>query len=452
MQRSSGSCVCGVLVCVLLVMMGCTRYHYDLKMAVEENGQMRRTLTVVGTADQPNAISPRQLTSEDAQPLEQIYGVPPEILNGADRRFAATFQDSLPQDIGGAGRVFRWETSLGSVVTYRERFRGSYDFQSMIEERQQAISRLCELFAEWAKQEANVPVVGDEIQRFVNTTVKSDLLNATMMILLLETEKVSGFEHLFTPPGPARLHQFLIERGYLTDDMIPLFDRVQSVPDEQLSLAIRMLDLKRSETNAKPLRDLLPALKNAEALQASLNKFLVNTPEYQQREEKPEPTQVLMDLFMTTLGHPLRGGDVLGIRISAVVPPAETNGDWDEQAQQITWEARLEIPGEPVSRLLPTFCYARWANPNEGFQKSHFGRLIFKDKSLLGYVNWRMALTESEGEEWDRFLDTVTPATPITGQVFRFVFHTSESTPMTQASQLQRVRNLFQQAEESMIE
>jgi tRNA-Thr(GGU) m(6)t(6)A37 methyltransferase TsaA len=92
------------------------------------------------------------------------------------------------------------------------------------------------------------------------------------------------------------------------------------------------------------------------------------------------------------------GSDMVNVELHCHRKPYQTNGQWDEDNKQVTWSSRI------TTDRLPFICYAIIGEPNEAFQKEHFGRAILMDEPLVQYAFWYKGLTNEQKGEWDDFL------------------------------------------------
>ena len=176
-------------------------------------------------------------------------------------------------------------------------------------------------------------------------------------------------------------------------------------------------------------------------------------------EKKPEPAEAVADQPATPEPVPLSEPDMVEeivftksehkpVRLPAKIDFFET--DWPDRIDQIllayvfgadidyfgtgdALKAVLQIPTEPVwsnahvvdgTRLewsetiggmtlfrneMSTMLYAAWAEPQADFQFEKFGKLVLEGEDLAGYVSWHRQLKPHHAEEWDKFIDAITP-------------------------------------------
>jgi hypothetical protein len=137
--------------------------------------------------------------------------------------------------------------------------------------------------------------------------------------------------------------------------------------------------------------------------------------------------------------HLFEENDRLRVTLALASPPVFTNGKWDEKRKSIHWESALESAQK--ANGLPMFCYASWGEPNEPFQRQHFGEVILTGTNLLQYCFWRNGLNRSLAGEWEAYLSGLNPGTnwKIAISSFRFANETTNQP----AKSSEWVRQLF---------
>ena len=109
--------------------------------------------------------------------------------------------------------------------------------------------------------------------------------------------------------------------------------------------------------------------------------------------------------------------------------PVYTNGTWDSEQRELSWRA-VGREGCAAPQLL----FAIWAQPDDAFQRSRFGKVALTSESLAEYVQWRDGLGAAKRAEWDAFLESVRPGPELVEQLKRFRFAQPEpGTPPTSA-------------------
>ena len=122
--------------------------------------------------------------------------------------------------------------------------------------------------------------------------------------------------------------------------------------------------------------------------------------------QQPAPSEVVGDAFAELIepGFDLFGPtpDHLAVRLALPSPPIHSNGRWDEESKQVVWEADIE--DRTNAAHLPFSCYASWAQADEAYQITHFGKVVLTGEDLTRYCLWRHGQNAREGGEWDAFI------------------------------------------------
>jgi hypothetical protein len=402
---------------------GCIENEYDVEL-VPAGKSLERKLTVRRHGGNADVFAP-----DEAQRLAKEYDVAPHA-PAREHVFRGSFSGLMPSDVGGHGTFTRWETRLGSVDVYVERFRGNDDAAGMWQRRQRAADRLVELLADWLERELKGDLQRPALRQFLEEDFRRDLYNVSLYVwtlgLMDQTDEV---------PAPLmRALQYLVERGYFTPDDLPAIRR--AFDDGGRDDHQRLIALARRMIIARLPGDSQPALENfttPERLARSLRAFLETTGEYRKLERewqkaletdvnatRPDSldvaSELVSQLFMEGLYQP--GGDRLTVVLKTDRPPILTNGRWSADSASIKW-APTNVRGEG---LPPSFAYAVWDEPDEAAQRAHFGMIVLQEKMLFDYCTWYRGLTERERREWDALIDTLQPGPQLINDLEAFRF------------------------------
>ena len=425
----------GLTALVFIFAAGCTRYVYEIEL-VPNGSEIQRTVVAWESArDGGEGSKATPLPTSEVRRLEEVYEDKAE-MSGDRRRLSDTFNQEMPDDVGGSGRYTHWDTSLGSASFYVERFRGSDDAVQTVEDRLEAADLAVDMLSVFVDAEAVDSAHGKLLRDFARRSLRSDAKNLALLIW--------GFQaygtNLGTPEGefnlgPAgvRVIQFLVERDYVTLEEVARFASRQSELDEQQlwSVLARKLGLTTDEFVAA-----LPAVSARSRLEKAFSAALMGTDTYRrcltalpegEQIDPSDPTgpgQAFGDLVGTAAGFTLAEHDRLVVRLRLPEPPISTNGDLVGD-ETIEWGSDLAVPGNPALHALPMLCFAAWAEPNGESQIACFGRVRLEGGALGEYVFWRRGLDENEGIEWDAFLDTLTPEMNLGAELEGFRFSTT---------------------------
>jgi hypothetical protein len=216
---------------------GCTRHEYDIDME-PDGAAVKRTTRIKwrsdADADNPQDKSQKNTAFREAvQRLAKAYGEQPPESPGA--RFAASgrFATRLPDDVGGFGRFVRWESDLGSVVSYAERFRGDDDLYGAFQDTGASVDQIVDLVIGWTETEARGLADWMTVRAFLDGPFRRDLHNLALLswslnFLPMEPPKVGveareqpqpGAEsHMPTEPRKAAASEREIAAGKQADD------------------------------------------------------------------------------------------------------------------------------------------------------------------------------------------------------------------------------------------
>ena len=432
-----------------LLATGCARDVYLLEMTPDGDG-FHRQLTVwrerPSGSDGKTEIEP--ISAEQLARLEQLYTAPRTIEDGKKHVFAGRFTDRTPQDIGGYGSWLRYESPLGVVTSYGERFRGSDDLEQQLADRRVSVDRLVDLTIGWLHSEMGDDPDFARIKDFLDDTLRHDLKNVA----------VYAWTHQVTQPyrgGDQDLHEsihrlwkYFEQRDYLRPSDLPRWviavTTFDQHPQRFLEAVQRLLARKMGVTEGQPIPPGLEFLADAERVRRSLENHLRQTDEYQQAyakwraehpdaadEDAPSVFEFAGEKILAPIirgGSPLFGGAVdLEVRLYGGRKPSQTNGQWDPVSGQVTWQHHLDA--DP----LPAFSFAVWSDPNAEFQQAHFGRVLLSDEKLFHYVMWYNGLAAAERKVWDEFIDSCVPDSQLRARIeaFRFPEENADSAPLS---------------------
>lgn len=391
----------------ILILGSCARDEFHLDLVPQKN-LVERTLTI--RRDSSKSLKD---IDEEAKHLAKEYKVSVPV-PAARQTFEGRFAGRMPNDVGGHGTFARWETPLGSVTVYVERFRGDDDTAGILQRREGAARRLADILSDWLKSELKNEPGWPALQEFLQRRFPRDLVNVTLYAWSLRL--LDRPEDAASPV--VNLLQYLVERDYLTADEIPVirrgFEDAQREDFARLLTWIERLILIRMGNDLKPPPK-LKFLASKDRLQDSLRTHLATTDEYglmthawlekrksDPQAEKPDALEVVSGLLGQMFPGMIQlGGDRLGITLRTEQPPIYTNGKWSAETGMIRWQNQF-LPEEQMS---PLMVYAVSDEPDEVAQTAAFGETALRGKPLLDYCLWYRGLTDRERTEWDAFLN-----------------------------------------------
>jgi hypothetical protein len=439
--RTAGKCAFHkslplVLAAVALMLTGCPHYDYIVQLK-PQGSSIERTLTFYCADGVNTNTGVPNYRSFGAAELSAITALYPAggVTNDGGRYIArGEFTNQLPADVGGTGTYRYYATSLGEAGFYAERFRGNDDFAGMTERHFQSADRVTDLMMGWSQMELGREAGYSQLRRFLDVDFRRDLKNLSAYWwagTLAGVVKTNASEEYVV-----RFGQYLWEHGYFKTEEIPgLFRAVVENDSQMLPARIqRLVATKMGVPETNPVPASLAFLADEKTMESSCDRYLSGTELYRARlkqwkkakklkpdTKRPEPDDVLQDALadlaeFDVFGHP----DQLAVRLSLAAPPLHSNGQWDETRKQVLWET--DIVERTNATHVPFVCYASWAQPEEEFQKAHFGRTALTGDPLAQYCLWRNGVDAQHGAEWDTFISGLQPGGELMAKLDAFRF------------------------------
>ena len=427
-----------------LLVTGCPRNQYIVEMTPSGDG-LERTLTCWREDRAVNKTNVNYLDfpATNLASLTKLY--PNHQYEPQEQRhtFRGKFIGTTPSDVGGVGSFTRFVTSLGTVSIYSERFRGDDDLVGRLERGNRAADQVVDLLIGWFQAELGKESGFEQLRRFLDTQLRRDVKNVSLYIwqAVLAPECQKNVEETYG----FRIGQYLVERGYFKPTELPLaltfFD--SGVEHAQSPRFFQRLVARRlGVPETQPVPAALGFLARPQVMEHSWTNYLQTTDLYcdrlkrweQERKgdpklERPDPKDLVKDLIEPVFEFRFfASDDHLTVKLSLPVKPENTNGRWDPAARQVVWEAVLE---EDKPSKLPALCYALWNQPDEAFQKQHFGKIALKDEQLTEYVLSCMALEKGHAQEWNAFLSSLKPGSNLETKLSAFHFADEDLKPST---------------------
>ncbi|MFG0287624.1 MAG: hypothetical protein ACF8CQ_05605 [Rhodopirellula sp. JB044] len=389
---------------------------------------MRRSLTVWGETVSDEKASP--LSEAELDHFRQYYQVSYEHVEGDKHTFAGTFVGDMPDDVGGAGSYERFESQLGSMSLYSERFRGEDDLQASMQKRNEAVDHLVELLHHWAGNEISDPETRERLLVFIDNDLRDDLKNVAAYCwthaMLSDLDEQQVLQRLVV-----RVSQYLVERNYIAMQDTPrIFVALNSQDAQRYAEVLHDAMVRKL---GLPEGDTIAILGDSERLQSSLRESLRETSLYREElaryrkahpqsdEDDDEADEVdplgLLAKYALEATLPRSGSEwvVVKVNLRCGTEPYVTNGSWDDETRSVRWESTIDDDN------LPMLAYAGWSEPNERLQERCFGATVLSGERLAKYVLWYQGFSAVEREHWDSFLDDLNPATA-RGRIEEFAF------------------------------
>jgi len=400
------------ILAVLLSLTGCVQRVYEIRISPRADGEgWDRVLTVTENRTEKGA---------------EGKDVPKQ-----DRRVApTTFTRDIASDMGNAGSITTYATSLGTLSIYSERFRGQSAVATAMEARLLAASEAARLLGGWLMSEsANWPGAAN-LASWSEHELASDMRDLAVHVWLTGVDR-SGTRDPAHSAGWLRVTQFLTERGYLEPGELSQITRLLMGGAETESTHrwfIRMIARKAGDAAMVGGGDPPPFLRSWQASSESLENYLRQQPEFgvleaqlaseaklNQQQPLVDPKQVLGDylhamvdgmvpIFANEAGL---WSETLDLQVTVPVEPFATNGRWRADVGAVRWVTMVDGPDE--ESMYPFNAYAQWVVPNDAAQQRTLGSIAIRGVNLAKYCLWRTGLTEAEGQAWDDALASLHP-------------------------------------------
>lgn len=428
------------LAALAILVTGCPQNEYTLELTPHGRVIERKLVFYRADGAETNGTPKYQeFPSNELAAITALY--PPGGVTHEGERHTASgeFGGTPPSDIGGAGVYTNLTTSLGSAGYYLERFRGNDDLSAQEKKRLAAADQLADLVVGWSRAEFKGRPGYKNLRRFLDVDLRRDLKTGGLYSLVGGI--AASYSDRVAEEFIARFGLYLVERGYVRTEDTPLLAQALLGKDDSVGallvehlLVEHLVAAKLGVPSSSPMPEWLAFLADSKAFQASWEKFLSNTDTYRSRvrewekerklkpdAKKPEPSDVATDLFVALATSASSGqDDHLTVKLALPSAPDHTNGKWDDTRKQVVWDSALEAK-ESAARW-PVFGYASWSQPDDQFQREHFGRTILSGDNLLSYGIWRAGLSDARAGEWETFLSGLLPGGELTNKVATFEF------------------------------
>ncbi len=423
---------------VALIISGCEANHYEIEMT-PTGDTVQRELTCWRSRTANNKTDVVAFPEAELARIAAAYDAPVPGDRLKKHTFAGAFTGAMPEDVGGSGSYTYWNTSLGSVSAYVERFRGDDDLLANVEQRLAAADHIADLLIGWLASELQGEPGFAELREFLDKQFRRDLKNLSLYSWASGTtsvdEEAAQVEMIF------RAGKYLVERSYFTPDQLPALARaVEEIgrvgPAPLLAIVQRFAASKMGIANDQPIPASLQFFADPAALKASIDEYLRRTDDFQQaleawnREqttnpetEPPQPMSVLVELVTRAFlpSFHLGPSDQLSVKLAAASEPYLTNGQWDERDKQVRWSHEL-LSAESEQSKVPKLLYALVSRADERSQQAHFGRVVLDGSALGRYCLWHRGLAEREAKEWDEFVASLRPGDELSARLLAFRF------------------------------
>jgi len=462
---------------VLIAAAGCEEKIYEVELQPRGDKIERRlTLTRRDLRDHSN----KRLAQDDEPELKRIaqaYQTKTPSLPRAKASFSGTFGGVLPRDVGGDGHYVHWESPLGRVSIYVERFRGNDDIYSSLEARRQAVDSIVDLLVDWFESELRTEPDWPPLRAFLDKQFRTDLQNLSLLVWSTNVREIYESTDALAEVA-FRAAQYCVEKKYASYEETPILLReFQNASQRKNATALfarirRLLVLHANVASGSHAKLSLGFLADEQTVSASWQRYFMHTPYFKQHQAdvaaevqqqlgpgaaaaanklqqgkdgtgqggtlKPKPVDLSRweqttaeaefgNLFLQAFPisyHLLSDASRVRLRLQAPRKPFWSNGSWNAKESRVEWSpliAELAKPDREQRWDWPTLCFAAWDEPNEQGQKPIFGSVGLTGGELLKYCLWYQGLSGLEKKEWDAFLTSVQKGQPPSRlQAFRF--------------------------------
>jgi hypothetical protein len=419
-----------VLLAVVLPLVlapGCPVHKFEVTMKPAADGGVQRELTV-WTEDGDTINVP----GDDV--LGAAKGAYGEAGNadGNKQHFGATFAEALPADLvheglTNHGFVGRTGCPMGRVVTYVERMPGRDDLFALLAGAEELADTLAQVWVAWARQQPSLQAEPERLAKLV-TFIEHELRNDVLNIMLMGWQAVTRGNILEDAGIDKEEHEpelwkaeylggvsYMVERGYFRPSEVPLLDKDdgRTAVRGLLRRAAAAMGYGDNEPWPAALERLTDPKECEAAFEQGLKAIGLST---EAAAERYDP--LLPEIFGTST----RGRVVW----QNSVQPLETNGTWNGEKRELSWEAKGRQGCET-----PQLLYAVWAEPDEAFQNEHLGRVMLVGERLGEYVAWRAGLPAAQCRDWDTFVARLQPSEELVDRLKEFRFSTPATLPAT---------------------
>ncbi|MGH7140331.1 MAG: hypothetical protein ACREHD_31735, partial [Pirellulales bacterium] len=316
------------LATIAAALSGCEWEHYQLELRPDGKG-MERTLTVWRERSRSGVVSVVPFPASALEELEKVYGEKPTQEQSQRHHFQGRFNVRMPRDVGGGGTHVVFESPLGGVHAYVERFRGNDDLAGQLQRLEKAANRLTGLLLGWFESQMREDANWPKVRTFLDGEFRRDAHNLALYVWLARTTgrsvepstRTTDDEEISRLYGSAmaRLVQYLIDHGYFDpEEALGIARDLSWQQDEKPRDRLQQLVARGQKLLAKKC-GLEPTqgaasfafLSDLDGAAESFAGYVKQTQDYEdlrrtrtaEHQNPPEAREVLADIIISDLLH-----------------------------------------------------------------------------------------------------------------------------------------------------
>ena len=411
MKNLTYSILTGLLLCAL----GCSQDKYEIELTPQDD-KVKRELTY--------SNSNTSAFAQEVKRIEKEYGAKADWINES-ARLSDVVGPRMPNDVGGYGGYKKWNSPMGSLTLYHDRFRGSHDYASQLKSRHEAVEDMGDLLVDWLGIELGHLPDWDKVKKFFEDDFRNDMHNLSIGIWQ------TGFQtDNRNPESWFRLGQFLIEREYVELDQVPRL--IRSFQDGRFPLPL--MESIRSRLNVhlgstEAAKEATKIFSGESEFGNSFNRYVAKSdliqdillPKWSEiAGDKLKKRDLVSEILYAAFwppSAPMFSPTVVKVKLNSQLEPILTNGRWDSKAGTVDWDQEI---GDAEQENVPGFAYSVVAQPDSNYQAKHFGIEILKGKQLANYVLWYNGLEQAEQKRIDDLINGIEPTSKIALELSKF--------------------------------
>ncbi|MGA1708870.1 MAG: hypothetical protein ACO4CI_09305 [Phycisphaerales bacterium] len=417
----------GLLIVSVLAASACAPRKVRVEVAANDAGTVRTFAT-------------NRLDREEAARVESLYGSGSARSAGGETAFTASFDESLPSEIGNRNGLSEIRTSLGVAKFYWESFDPAEDHWSDLEYRMASGELWGRIFGRWAemriedesrREEFNavlereyLPLARDTMLMWSAMQAASQAQRVAARVRDAKDRGAMSDDERFRRAVFLPLLLLLAERGFFTPEEIQrlILLSAKGNPSEaerrwsfaEVIAPALQRQFRRFDPEAAP-----PTFPSLLASGVSFYLFASNSSRIddlmlaspvipdadKERIRRGDRSVALPPVFGVRVGNRAKPTET-EVVLATGVEPYLTNGAWDAETKSVVFKGRIVEGRERITLYAATF-QAAWAIPDEAFQRKCFGEVLLEGEALAGYCGWLQALPEKPRARWDAALEAL---------------------------------------------